>query len=68
MPSKQSNTLPRELEPERVLTLALVSELTGLSEDSLKRHYARLIRRLSPRRLGMKLKDALAIGKSPNAS
>jgi hypothetical protein len=38
------------------------AEVTSLSEDSLKRHYPHLIKRLSPRRLGMALGDALAIG------
>lgn len=57
---KTLSTPPFEL--ERVITLAEAAELTGLSRDSLQRHYARLIRRLSPRRVGMKLRDVLAIG------
>jgi hypothetical protein len=50
------------LELERIISLTEVTELTGLSRDSLERHYAHLIRRLSPRRVGMKVKDAIAIG------
>jgi hypothetical protein len=45
-----------------MLTLAEVAELTSLSEETLRRRYAHLIRALSPRRSGMKLRDALSIG------
>ena len=54
--------LKRDLELERLVSLAEASDLTGLSIDSLRRHYSHLIRRLSPRRLGIKLRDALGIG------
>ncbi len=50
------------LQSECIISLAIASNLTGLSVDTLKRHHAHLIRRLSPRRLGMKLRDVLAIG------
>jgi hypothetical protein len=53
---------PSELQLEAVLSLREASQVTGLSVDSLKRHYSSVIRRLSPRRLGIKLKDVLAIG------
>ena len=53
---------PEGLELERMLTLPEVSELTGLSPDSIKRHYGHLIRRMSPRRVAVKLRDALSIG------
>jgi hypothetical protein len=53
---------PQGLELERMLTLPEVSDLTGLSPDTLKRRYAHLIRRMSPRRIAMKLRDALSIG------
>jgi len=56
------------LELERVAPLAEVVTLTGLSEDSLRRHYASLIRHLSPRRVGMKLRDAITIGEAPDAA
>jgi hypothetical protein len=49
-------------ELERMLTLDEVAEFRGLSKDGIRRHYAHLIRRLSPRRVGMKLRDALTIG------
>jgi hypothetical protein len=36
-------------------------EITSLSEDTIKRRFPHLIRRLSDRRNGMQLADALAI-------
>jgi hypothetical protein len=53
-----------QLELERLITIAEVSDLTGLSQDSVRRHYGHFIRRLSPRRLGMRLGDALSIGET----
>jgi hypothetical protein len=50
------------LELNQMLTLEEVTELTTLSEDSIKRHYAHLIRHLSPRRQAIRLADALSIG------
>ena len=55
---------PTAFELERMLTLDQVAEFSGLSKDGIRRHYAHLIRRLSPRRVGMKLRDALTIGDS----
>jgi hypothetical protein len=60
--SNQTTSRSRELERERIISLIEAAELTGLSQDSLRRHYSHLIRRLTPRRLGMKLGDVLAIG------
>jgi hypothetical protein len=53
---------PTEFELERMLTLDEVAKFRGLSKDSIRRHYRHLIRRLSPRRRGMNLRDALKIG------
>ena len=50
------------IELERIVPLDEVVRLTSLSEDSLRRHHAHLIRKLSPRRNGMKLRDVFAIG------
>jgi hypothetical protein len=47
---------------EKIVTLAEAAELAGISKDSLRRHHAHLIRRLSPRRVGVKLRDVLSIG------
>jgi hypothetical protein len=56
----------RSIVPLRKLKRSVVAgpsaeEITGLSEDTLKRHYSHLIRNLSDRRCGMQLRDALAI-------
>jgi hypothetical protein len=62
MSSRQVVPEVSELELRKIIPLAQVTELTTLSADSLKRHHADKIKRLSPRRLGMRLADALAIG------
>jgi hypothetical protein len=56
---------PSALELERMLTLDEVAEFRGLSKDGIRRYYPHLIRRLSPRRVGMTLRDALTIGNAP---
>src|SRR5262245_19998374 len=53
---------PSWIELQRVAPLAEASRLSGLSIDTLKRRHADKIVRLSPRRLGMRVKDALLIG------
>jgi hypothetical protein len=53
---------PTVFELDRMLTLDEVAKFRGLSKDSIRRHYPHLIRRLSPRRRGMNLRDALTIG------
>jgi hypothetical protein len=52
---------PTWLELERVVPLPEVKRITSLSHDSLIRHHRDRIISLSPRRVGMKLKDVLAI-------
>jgi hypothetical protein len=51
---------------ECVLSLPEVAELRGVSVDTIRRRYAHLVRRLSPRRVGMRLADALTIGSATN--
>jgi hypothetical protein len=53
-------TISAELQRDRIISLPEAATLTGLSIDTLRRHYP--ILRLSPRRVGMKLSVALAIG------
>jgi hypothetical protein len=45
-----------------MLSMAEVAALTGLHPDTLKRRYPHFIRKLSPRRNAMKLRDVLSIG------
>jgi hypothetical protein len=70
MASRTENTsLDAELlERRRILSLQKVAKLTSLSTDALKRNHPGKIKRLSARRLGMSIADALAIGSSsPNS-
>jgi hypothetical protein len=74
--SDPTTAAPTWLELERVLPLARfkrtaprpeqptdlsAEEITNLSPDTLKRRYSKYVIRLSPRRQGMKLRNALAI-------
>jgi hypothetical protein len=55
-------SLDAELQRRRILPLQKVEKLTSLSADTLKRNHPDKIKRLSARRLGMSIADALAIG------
>jgi hypothetical protein len=61
--STEKSGRPRWLELERVLPMSEVEEITSLSIDSINRHHKEKVVELSPRRRGMKLKDALAIAR-----
>jgi hypothetical protein len=54
---------PNWLELRSIRPLSQVTQITSLSEDSLGRHYPHLIVKLSPRRRGMSLGNALAIAR-----
>jgi hypothetical protein len=43
----------------RIVTLREAAQLAGCSEDTLKRRHSSKIIRISPRRLGMRIRDAL---------
>ena len=43
----------------RIVCLREAAQLAGCSEDTLKRRHPEKIIRLSPRRLGMRVRDAL---------
>jgi len=60
---------PAELMREllRVAPMGEVEHLTSLSKDTIKREHADLIVRLSERRTGMRVGDALSIGKTRGA-
>jgi hypothetical protein len=62
--TKKQVPLPPDLELERIIPLSQASKLSGISEDGWRRHYGHLIRRLSTRRIGVKLRDALRIGEA----
>jgi excisionase family DNA binding protein len=54
---------PTWLDLERLLSLKEAANVSSLSKDSLKRNHADKIIRLGPRRLGMRARDALMLGK-----
>jgi hypothetical protein len=49
------------LELERIISLQEAEKISDLSPDSWKRHHADKLVRLSPRRLGVRLRDALML-------
>jgi hypothetical protein len=57
---------PTAFDLDQMLDLQEAAALVGLSRDSLKRHYPHLIRRLTPGRVGIRVRDVLGIG-NPNA-
>jgi hypothetical protein len=56
--------LPPALELERIISMQAAEEVSGLSTESWKRHHPDKLVVLSPRRLGVRLRDALMLGKS----
>ena len=49
------------LELARVITITEAAKMTGLSEDSLRRHHSDKFVRLSPRRIGMTVRSVIGI-------
>jgi hypothetical protein len=55
---------PAELTPielERIVSLEEAARLGGVSTDTLRRNYPEKILQLSPKRRGMRLRDALRL-------
>ena len=61
MPSITRIQLSPEIELERIVPLEQAAEVEPLSPDTLKRRYPDRLVKLSPRRLGMRLKHALLL-------
>ncbi len=59
---------PSWLELESICLLPKAEKITGLSHSSLKRYHRDKIVQLSPRRVGMRLRDALAIAANGTAA
>jgi hypothetical protein len=53
--------LPPGLELDRIVTLQEAEKISSLSVDSWKRHHPDKVVELSPRRLGVRLRDALML-------
>jgi hypothetical protein len=60
--SAEDVKLPPGLELERFVSLDEVARLRGTSRDTVRRNDADKIVKLSPRRDGMRLRDALMLG------
>jgi len=50
-----------DLELQRVISLRQAAEIRGVSADTLRRRFPQIIIKLSPRRVGVRLCDALNI-------
>lgn len=53
--------LPTEVQLMRIITLSQAAELAGVSLQTVRRSHADKIIRISPRRVGIRLRDALLI-------
>lgn len=58
--SKRRLELPPEVEQLRIITLREAAALSSLSKDVWLKRYRHLLVPLSPRRYGVRLKDALS--------
>jgi hypothetical protein len=57
--------LSPELELERIVPLSEATRLSSVSEDTLLRHHRDKLVRMSPRRYGIRIRDALFLSRSP---
>ena len=66
MPAAAENRiqLGAEHELDRIVSLKQASELCNLSPWTIKRHHPGKLIQLSPKRLGMRLRDALMLSES----
>jgi DNA-directed RNA polymerase specialized sigma24 family protein len=65
--TNRKTELRPDLELQRVVTLREAAEICGISLDTIRRRYPQIIIKLSPRRVGVRLRDALSIGTRPRA-
>jgi hypothetical protein len=63
LPNPLTATLSPERELDRILSLEQASEVSSLSVETLKRRHRGKLIRLSPRRFGIRLRDALMLSK-----
>jgi hypothetical protein len=67
-PFRPTAELLSALEAERIIPLHEVARLNGTSVDTIKRHHGDKIVRMSDKRIGMRLKDALSIAQPLTAA
>jgi hypothetical protein len=60
--------LPPRLELDQIISLQEAEQVSSLSPDSWKRNHRDKVIELSPRRLGVRLRDALMLGKSAKSA
>jgi hypothetical protein len=60
--------LSPDLELERIISLQEAEELSDRSPDTWKRRFPEKVIQLSPRRLGVRLRDALMLGNDPDTA
>jgi hypothetical protein len=68
MPTPTDNDpepLPRRCELDQIISLQAAERASSLSVDSWKRHHRDKLVRLSPRRYGVRLRDALMLSNLP---
>jgi hypothetical protein len=58
---EETDRAPSWLDLESIQKMPVASKITSLSPDTIRREYPHLVVQLSPRRDGMRLRDALAI-------
>jgi hypothetical protein len=58
---------PTALDLQRKISVKEAAALNNVSEDTFKRHYSHLIKKISPRRAVVALSDALAVGDANSA-
>jgi hypothetical protein len=61
MPTTESERAKLAVEMRRIVSIAEGARLRGVSTDTLKRTMRHKFIRLSPRRLGIRIEDALAL-------
>ena len=64
-PAVDDFKLPPALELDQIISLQEAKKISSLSIDSWKRHHGDKVVELSPRRLGVRLRDALMLRKTP---
>jgi hypothetical protein len=67
MSPETDHTRLSAVELARIASLTEAARLAGVSKDTLQRHHADKILKLSPRRLGMRVRDALMLGTRKSA-
>jgi hypothetical protein len=63
-PSKPTIPLPEAVALRRKISVQEAAAMVGVHEDTFRRHFSHLIKRIGPRLDRVTLGDALAIGQS----